>query len=81
MEYAGLKQCLILDKAIKSIAPSQKRPQFGPQGGSQKAMALQSPEGLPGVTKRKLFCFTSPGAEPRQYQWHRAGAEILIGGD
>lgn len=46
MEYAGLKQCLILDKAIKSIASSQKRLQLGPRG--QKAMALESPEGLPG---------------------------------
>lgn len=45
MEYAGLKQCPILDKAIKSIVSSQKRLQFGPQGGSQKAMALESPEG------------------------------------
>lgn len=48
MEYAGLKQCLILDKAIKSIVFSQKRLQFGPQGSSQKAMALDSLEGLPG---------------------------------
>lgn len=46
MEYAGLKQCLILDKATKSMVSSQKSLQFGPQGGSQKAMALESPEGL-----------------------------------
>lgn len=83
MECAGLKQCLILDKATQSIAPSQERPQFGPQSGSQEAMALQS-RGVPGVTGGSpfvTFCFTSPGEKPRQHQWHRAGAEILIGGD
>lgn len=48
MEYADLKQWLILDKAIQSSPSSQKRLQFGAQGGSQKAMALDSSEGLPG---------------------------------
>lgn len=84
MECAGLKQCLILDKTIKSIASSQRRPQSGPQGGSQKATALQPPGGVPGVTKGSPFvtlCFTSPGEQPRQRQWHGAGAAILIGGD
>lgn len=34
MEYADLKQCLILDKAIQSNPSSQKRLQFDAQGGS-----------------------------------------------
>lgn len=66
MEYAGLKRCLIQDKAVKSVISSQKSLQFGPQGGSQKA--LESPEGLPGSHQKEalLWCFTSPREERGQ---------------
>lgn len=55
IEYASLKQHLTLTKAIKILAASQRRLQFSPQDGSQKAISLAVPRVCWGVGKRKPF--------------------------